>query len=215
MDDHLAALRAEYTALGLEESGMAPEPIEMFQRWFAEARHLDEPNAMILATVSADGQPSSRIVLLKGLDERGFAFYTNQRSRKGEELAANPRCALLFPWHGLQRQVRIEGVAKPLSATEVAAYFAKRPRGAQLGAMASPQSQVVTREELDARFVAADAAYPDEVPVPDGWGGYVVEPTLVEFWQGGVNRLHDRVRYRRADSGQVHAGEWVLERLAP
>jgi pyridoxamine 5'-phosphate oxidase len=210
MDDHLAALRAEYTALGLEESGMAPEPIEMFRRWFAEARHLDEPNAMILATVSADGQPSSRIVLLKGLDERGFAFYTNQRSRKGEELAANPRCALLFPWHGLQRQVRVEGVAKPLSAAEVAAYFAQRPRGAQLGAMASPQSQVVTREELDERFVAADAAYPGEVPVPEGWGGYVVEPTLVEFWQGGVNRLHDRVRYRRDASG-----EWVIERLAP
>ncbi|RJS46366.1 pyridoxamine 5'-phosphate oxidase [Nocardioides cavernaquae] len=213
MNEHLASLRAEYAAAGLHESGMPADPIEMFRRWFADAGELDEPNAMILATVSAEGQPSSRIVLLKGLDARGFAFYTNQRSRKGLELAANPRCALLFPWHGLQRQVRVEGVAVPLADAEVAAYFAKRPRGAQLGAMASPQSQVVSREELDARFVAADAAYPDEVPVPDGWGGYVVEPTLVEFWQGGVNRLHDRVRYRLAGAGEGE--EWALERLAP
>jgi pyridoxamine 5'-phosphate oxidase len=209
MNEHLAALRAEYAAAGLSEADVPADPLEMFRRWFADAGELDEPNAMVLATVSPDGQPSSRIVLLKGLDERGFAFYTNQRSRKGEELATNARCALLFPWHGLQRQVRVEGVAEPLEPAEVAAYFARRPRGAQLGAMASPQSQVVTRADLDRLFVEADAAYPDEVPVPEGWGGYVVRPSAVEFWQGGVNRLHDRLRYRR------EAGAWVLERLAP
>lgn len=209
MNEQLAALRAEYAAAGLSETDLPADPLEMFRRWFAEAGELDEPNAMILATVSPDGQPSSRIVLLKGLDDRGFAFYTNQRSRKGSELEANPRCALLFPWHGLQRQVRVEGTAVALSDAEVAAYFARRPRGAQLGAMASPQSQVVTRADLDRLFVEADAAYPDEVPVPEGWGGYVVDPSSVEFWQGGVNRLHDRLRYRR------EGGRWVIERLAP
>lgn len=209
MNEQLAALRAEYAAAGLSETDLPADPLEMFRRWFAEAGELDEPNAMILATVSPDGQPSSRIVLLKGLDDRGFAFYTNQRSRKGSELEANPRCALLFPWHGLQRQVRVEGTAVALSDAEVAAYFARRPRGAQLGAMASPQSQVVTRADLDRLFIEADAAYPDEVPVPEGWGGYVVDPSSVEFWQGGVNRLHDRLRYRR------EGGRWVIERLAP
>jgi pyridoxamine 5'-phosphate oxidase len=210
MENELPTLRSEYTSDSLDERALPVDPVTLFRAWFADAGTLPEPNAMVLATVSADGQPSSRIVLLKGLDDRGFSFFTNQASRKGEELAANPRCALLFPWHPLQRQVRVEGVASRLGEAEVAAYFAKRPRGAQLGAMASPQSQVVSREELDERFAAADAAYPDDVPVPAGWGGYVVEPALVEFWQGGVNRLHDRLRYRR-----IPAGQWVLDRLAP
>lgn len=215
MENELPTLRSEYTSDPLDEHAQPGDPVTLFRAWFTEAAALSEPNAMVLATVSGDGQPSSRIVLLKGLDDRGFVFFTNQSSRKGAELAANPRCALLFPWHGLQRQVRIEGVAAPLGEAEVAAYFSTRPRGAQLGAMASPQSQVVSREELEERFAAADAAYPDEVPVPVGWGGYVVEPTLVEFWQGGVNRLHDRLRYRRSLAGPGRTGEWALDRLAP
>lgn len=207
--DHLAELREEYTRAGLAEADLAPDPMEMFRRWFAEAAELDEPNAMVLATVSPEGRPSSRLVLLKGLHPDGFVFFTNHRSRKGADLAANPCCALLFPWHGLQRQVRIEGRAEPLGRDEVAAYFSTRPRGAQLGAVASPQSAVVTAEELEQRYAAAEAAYPEEVPVPDEWGGYVVVPDAVEFWQGRRNRMHDRLRYRR------EGDSWVVERLAP
>lgn len=209
MDDHLASLRAEYTAAGLTEGDLAADPVTMFRRWFTDAAHLDEPNAMVLSTVAPDGSPSSRIVLLKGLQDDSFVFFTNGSSRKGVELAANPHCALLFPWHGLQRQVRVEGEATPLSRAAVAAYFATRPRGAQLGAHASPQSAVVTPEELQQRYAAAEAAFPDEVPPPDGWGGYAVRPEVVEFWQGRANRMHDRLRYRRDD------GDWVIERLAP
>lgn len=213
MDEQLPTLRSEYgTGPGARpfgEEDLPADPLDLFRDWFADAAELAEPNAMVVATTSADGQPSSRIVLLKGLDQQGFHFYTNQRSRKGEELAANPRCALLFPWHGMQRQVRVEGTASPLSRAEVAAYFARRPRGAQLGAVASPQSQVVALEELRRRYADADATYPEDVPVPEGWGGYAVLPHAIEFWQGGVNRLHDRIRYRRTE------GEWVRERLAP
>lgn len=209
MDDHLAALRAEYVNIGLSEADLEPEPMAMFRRWFADAAELTEPNAMVLATVSPDGQPSARIVLLKGLDLRGFVFYTNLTSRKAEDLAANPRCSLLFPWHGLQRQVRVDGRAEPLDRAAVAAYFATRPRGAQLGAWASPQSRVVSEAELEERYAAADAAHPVDVPAPDFWGGYAVVPDAVEFWQGRQNRMHDRLRYRR------DAGQWVVERLAP
>lgn len=209
MDEQLPTLRSEYAERSLAEDHLPADPLDLFRGWFADAAGLAEPNAMVVATVSADGQPSSRIVLLKGLDQQGFHFYTNQRSRKGEELAANPRCALLFPWHGMQRQVRVEGVASPLSRAEVAAYFARRPRGAQLGAVASPQSQVVALDELRQRYDDAAAAYPEEVPVPEGWGGYAVLPHAIEFWQGGVNRMHDRIRYRLVE------GEWERERLAP
>lgn len=214
MDEQLPTLRSEYGvgpgARPLREADLPPDPLELFRDWFADACELAEPNAMVVATVSPAGQPSSRIVLLKGLDQQGFHFFTNLRSRKGEELAANPRCALLFPWHGMQRQVRVEGVASPLSRAEVAAYFHTRPRGAQLGAMASPQSRRVTRDELEERFRAADAAYPEEVPVPEGWGGYAVAPHAFEFWQGGLNRMHDRFRYELTE-----AGTWSVERLAP
>ena len=210
MDEQLPTLRSEYAARSLVEADLPADPMDLFRDWFVDARELTEPNAMVVATVSADGQPSSRIVLLKGLDQQGFHFFTNQRSRKGEELAANPRCALLFPWHGLRRQVRVEGVATPLSRAEIDAYFHQRPRGAQLGALASPQSRPVTLEELNRRFADADAAYPEEVPVPDGWGGYAVRPHAIEFWQGGVNRLHDRFRYTLTE-----AGTWAVERLAP
>lgn len=209
MEDQLASLRAEYVSAGLAEEDLEPEPMAMFRRWFADAAELAEPNAMVLATTSADGQPSARIVLLKGLRPEGFVFFTNLTSRKAADLAAGGRCALLFPWHALQRQVRVEGHAELLDRDAVAAYFATRPRGAQLGAWASPQSQAVTSEELQERYAAADAAYPDEVPAPDFWGGYVVVPDAVEFWQGRENRMHDRLRYRREGEG------WVTERLAP
>lgn len=211
MDDELAALRAEYTAAGLAEADLEPDPFRMFRRWMTEVAALAEPNAMVLATVSDDGQPSARLVLLKGLRPDGFVLFTNHASRKAHDLAANPRCALVFPWHGLQRQVRVEGSAVPLPRAEVEAYFRTRPRGAQLGAWASPQSTVVTREELDQRYADVEAAYADaEVPVPDGWGGYVVVPESVEFWQGRAHRLHDRLVYRRGPGDS-----WSVERLAP
>jgi pyridoxamine 5'-phosphate oxidase len=184
----------------------------MFGRWFdeAQAAGLHEPNAMVVSTVSGDGQPSSRMVLLKGVSEAGFVFFTNVASRKGEELAAEPRCALLFPWHPLERQVRVEGPASLVSREEVAAYFATRPRGSRLGAHASHQSRVVaSRAELDAAYADAEQAYPDDVPVPEEWGGYRVRPEVVEFWQGRPGRMHDRLVYRRTGQG------WRTERLAP
>jgi pyridoxamine 5'-phosphate oxidase len=210
----LAALREEYARAGLEESDLAPDPVTMFRRWFDEAvaAGLYEPNAMVVATADAGARPAARLVLLKGLSEEGFVFFTNIRSRKGEELAANPACALLFPWHPLERQVRVDGVASPLSAGAVAAYFASRPRGSQLGAWASHQSRVVSgREELMAAYdeVAARYPEPDGVPVPDEWGGYAVRPEVVEFWQGRPGRMHDRLAYRRTDEG------WSTVRLAP
>lgn len=209
----LAALRREYGESGLAESAADPDPFAMFRRWFGEAQaaQLHEPNAMIVATVSPDGQPAARTVLLKGLTADGFAFYTNTASRKGRDLAHEPRCALLFPWHPLERQVRVEGVAVRLGEAEVAAYFASRPRGSQLSAHASPQSQVVaSRAELQERFAEAEATYAGgDVPVPEDWGGYRVRPETVEFWQGRSGRMHDRLRYRRTGDG------WVVERLAP
>jgi pyridoxamine 5'-phosphate oxidase len=204
-----ASLREEYTAAGLSEADLADDPMTLFREWFAQARALPEPNALLLATTGPDGQPSARTVLLKGLDERGFVFYTNLGSRKATELAGEPRCALVFPWYQLDRQVRVEGTAAVLPRGEVAAYFATRPRGAQLGAWASPQSSVATAEELEHRYAEADARMPGEVPVPEFWGGYVVAPHEVEFWQGRRNRMHDRWRYRR--DGEA----WVVERLAP
>ena len=210
----LASLREDYSRAGLTEDDLAPDPISFFHRWLREAVEagLHEPNAMVVSTTSPDGLPSSRMVLLKGLPAEGFVFFTNTHSRKGEELAANPHCALLFPWHPLERQVRVEGVATPLEEDIVAAYFASRPRGSRLGAWASHQSRVVAgREELAAADAAAAARVPDDapVPVPEEWGGYVVRPETVEFWQGRPGRMHDRLVYRRTPSG------WATERLAP
>src|SRR3954451_16790547 len=212
----LSALREEYARAGLDESDLAPDPITMFDRWMGEAheaiRH--DANAMVVSTVGPDGAPSSRMVLLKGLSADGFVFFTNTGSRKGAELAANPRCALLFPWHVLERQVRVAAVATPLPRADVEAYFSSRPRGSQLGAVASHQSQVVSgRAELDAAYAEAEARHPGEVPTPEEWGGYVVRPEVVEFWQGRTSRLHDRLVYRRAAPGG--ADGWVTERLAP
>lgn len=210
----LAALREEYARAGLAESALAPGPVAMFDRWLDDAVRagLHEPNAMVLATATTDGVPSARMVLLKGLSEDGFVFYTNTASRKGVELAANQRCALLFPWHPLERQVRVDGYAAPLAPAEVAAYFAVRPRGSQLGAHASHQSrEVADRDELVRAYEDAAARYPEPgpVPVPEEWGGYRVRPEAVEFWQGRPGRMHDRLVYRRAGAG------WITHRLAP
>lgn len=204
-----AERRVDYSGAGLAEADLAADPVEMFRRWYADASVLPEPNAMVVATVSADGFPSARMVLLKGLDVDGARFFTNHGSRKGSDLAANPACALLFPWHPLARQVRIEGVAERLPQSEVESYFASRPHGARIGACASQQSQPTTMDELAAAFAAAEAAYPDEVPVPQEWGGYLVRPRRWEFWQGRPNRMHDRLCYVRVDGG------WRIERLAP
>ncbi|GAB3761258.1 pyridoxamine 5'-phosphate oxidase [Nocardioides ginsengisegetis] len=210
----LASLRNEYSRAGLVESDLAPDPFTMFDRWMREVVEAGvyDANAMVVATVSASGAPSSRMVLLKGISPAGFVFFTNTGSRKGQELAANPACSLLFPWHPLERQVRVDGVASLLPRSDVEAYFASRPRGSRLGAWASHQSSVVAgREELSTAYDEAAARFPepDAVPVPDEWGGYLVRPEAVEFWQGRPGRMHDRLVYRRTPEG------WRTERLAP
>ncbi|WP_017936806.1 pyridoxamine 5'-phosphate oxidase [Nocardioides sp. Iso805N] len=209
----LAAAREEYSRGGLSEADLASDPVEMFERWYVEARDagVREPNAMVVATTDPDGAPSARFVLLKGFDRSGFVFYTNQASRKGRALAAEPRIALLFPWHDLERQVRIEGVAQELSPAEVAAYFDVRPRGSQLGAWASHQSAPVAgREELEKAYAEAEQRFAGaDVPVPEEWGGYRVVPEAVEFWQGRIGRMHDRLVYQRTGEG------WAVTRLAP
>ena len=212
MTDRYADLRREYALGGLTEGDLTPDPFAMFQRWYhdAVAASVYEPNAMVVSSVSADGRPSSRLVLLKGFTPEGWVFFTNLGSRKGSELRGNPRCALLFPWHPLERQVRVDGVATELPRADVDAYFAQRPRNARLGAHASHQShEIASRAELDDAWAAADATYPDEVPVPDEWGGFLVAPETVEFWQGRPGRMHDRLVYRRAGTG------WTTHRLAP
>ena len=210
----IAALRREYADRGLRESDLGPDPIAAFVRWHREAFEagLHEPNAMVVATVDGD-VPSSRMVLLKTVDTRGFVFYTNTLSRKGRELAANPACALLFPWHPLERQVRVEGAAELVGDAEADAYFRSRPRGSQLGAWASPQSEVVAgRDFLADRYARESDRFDsvDEVPRPPHWSGYLVRPRVVEFWQGRPGRMHDRLRLERLDDTG-----WSLERLAP
>ncbi|SDS44752.1 Pyridoxamine 5'-phosphate oxidase [Nocardioides scoriae] len=217
--ERLASLRREYADTGLDAADVDPDPLVVLARWLdeAEAAGIHEPNAVVVASVSPEGQPSARIVLLKGLDERGLVFYTNYDSRKGHELEATGRAALLFPWHDLQRQVRVEGSVARVAPEESAAYFAQRPRGSQLGAWASPQSQpVASREELDERYAAVEQRFADdaEVPVPSHWGGYRVVPEVVELWQGRSGRMHDRLVYRRGADAAPGEG-WTLERLAP
>ncbi len=211
----LASLREEYTLGGLDESDLDPDPVGMLQRWLDEAIRsgLYDPTAMVLTTVSATGRPSSRMVLLKGLNQAGLVFFTNYSSRKGEELAGQPDCAVVFPWHPLQRQVRVEGTADRLGDEENDAYFASRPRESQLGAWASPQSKVVaSREQLDARYAEAVTRFGSgQVTRPPYWGGYRIEPDVFEFWQGRQGRLHDRFRYHWSPTRR----RWSVERLAP
>jgi pyridoxamine 5'-phosphate oxidase len=215
---NIADRRIEYKREALDERDVASDPFAQFERWFDEAvkAEIAEPNAMTLATADAEGRPSARIVLLKILDERGFAFFTNYDSRKGRELAERRDAALLFFWPELERQVRIEGTIAKVDAVESSDYFARRPRGARLGAWASPQSAVVdSRHALEARFAAMEARYRDagdDVPRPPQWGGYRLAPSMLEFWQGRASRLHDRIRYRRDPQ---NPDRWVIDRLAP
>ncbi len=214
MAPDVAAMRASYEQAGLSEEDLAPTWLEQFRIWMqcAVEAELREANAMVVASADVDAAPSARFVLLKGFDERGFAFYTNLQSRKGRELAANPQAALVFPWYALQRQVTVRGSVERVSEEETDAYWATRPWGSRIGAAASPQSTVVpSREELDARWDDLAASYPEgsDVPRPDSWGGLRVVPNAVEFWQGRRNRMHDRLRYRRDGDA------WVIERLAP
>ena len=199
---------------GLSEKDLAKDPFRQFERWFqeAEAARIPEPNAMILSTADREGRPSSRTVLLKGLDGRGFVFYSNYESRKGRELSAGPRAALLFPWIAIERQVIVEGPVARISREESAAYFHGRPRLSQLAAWASPQSSIVSgRAVLEDSLKALETRYAgQEVPLPPHWGGFRLSPETVEFWQGRRNRLHDRLRYRRGTDGA-----WTVERLGP
>lgn len=211
----LAAWRREYEDCGLTEADLGPDPVIAFVGWLVAAGQagLHEPNAMVVSTLSAQLSLTSRMVLLKCVDARGFVFYTNYDSAKAADLAAHPECALLFPWHPLERQVRIEGVAEKVAPAESDAYFAARPRNAQIGAWASPQSTTVPdREFLQNRFTAESDRFSDveRIPRPDHWGGFRIRPHLIEFWQGRPGRLHDRIRFRHVDETT-----WATERLAP
>ena len=226
----VADLRRHYRLAGLAESDLAADPMTQFDRWFTEAvgaaddAGFPEPNAMVLATADARGRPSTRMVLLKGYGPDGFLFFTNYGSRKAREIAANPHVSLHFPWLVLQRQVVVTGRAERIDRAATEAYFGTRPYGSRLGAWVSPQSTVISgRAELEQAYAELARRYPQDgdVPVPPHWGGFRVVPDAVEFWQGRPDRLHDRLRYRRADgqpgadgAGDAAAG-WRVERLAP
>ena len=209
----IADLRREYARARLDEKDVSRDPIDEFARWFAEAQAaaVEEPNAMTLATATPDGRPSARVVLLKGFDDRGFVFFTDYRSRKGEELEANPHAALAFYWAEVERQVRIEGTVTRTSLEESELYYRTRPLGSRLGAWASHQSRPIgSREQLEAELREIERRFsgPD-VPLPPHWGGYRVTPETFEFWQGRESRLHDRIRYSREGGG------WKIERVSP
>lgn len=209
----LANLRTEYSREILDENSVSPDPFVQFGHWMKEALDCEllEPSAMNLATVDAEGKPSSRMVLLKGFDHTGFTFYTNYESQKGRHLAGNVNCALHFFWASLERQIRIEGRAEKISREESEAYFASRPLESRVGAWASGQSSVLaSRAELERRFDELLTEFKGrDIPLPAAWGGYRVVPQTFEFWQGRPSRLHDRIRYSNAD------GRWVISRLSP
>ncbi len=207
----VAGMREAYSDAGLAKGDLAEDWTTQFQLWLADAvaAGLPEPNAMVLGTADVDGRPSARTVLLKGYDSDGFVFFTNYDSQKGSELTANPRASAVFPWIALARQVVVAGDVSVVPAEESEAYWSSRPRGSQLGALASPQSRPVTRSELDEARSVADRAHPDDVPRPARWGGFRIAPRSVEFWQGRNDRLHDRLRFVLVE------GSWTVLRIAP
>jgi pyridoxamine 5'-phosphate oxidase len=206
--------RKDYTLSNLREDEVDPNAIRQFERWFDEAMKagVSEPDAMTLATATPDGRPSARVVLLRGVDDRGFVFFTNYDSRKGRELAANPWAALVLFWHELERQVRVEGQVRRVSVQESDHYFQSRPAGSRIGAWASPQSEVIkSRESLEIRCQELEKSFEDgTIPRPPNWGGFRLVPETIEFWQGRPSRLHDRLRYTRREQSK-----WLVERLAP
>jgi pyridoxamine 5'-phosphate oxidase len=213
MSRSISDLRTDYKLRSLNESDVSADPIAQFTNWWDEAVNskIDEVNAMTLATVNNEGRPSARIVLLKGFDEKGFVFFTNYQSKKGKELEDNPHAALVFFWKELERQVRIEGGIEKISEADSDAYYQSRPAGSRIGAWASPQSEVVDgRETLENNFKALEKKFENaSIPRPGHWGGYILRPSMIEFWQGRSSRLHDRIQYSLKEKG------WVIERLAP
>lgn len=214
MADNIADLRKEYTRASLDIESVFEDPFKQFEKWFKEAQEgeLPEPNAMVLSTVDAEGQPFQRTVLMKALEEKGIVFYTNYKSRKAEQIAENNRVNVLFPWFPMERQVAVQGKAVKVSSKESLAYFLSRPHGSQLGAWVSQQSQVIgSRSILEMKLAEIKQKFKEgKVPLPDFWGGYRIEPTSFEFWQGRQNRLHDRLLYQKQDDGS-----WKISRLSP